>query len=102
VILGTHNRSGNPVKITVSDSYSHRKVEFKMEPEQERSEFWALEKSYGWYDFRIATSADSSFRHRLAGHLETGRDSITDPALGTVHSLEETSLNQKATSSVEV
>ena len=102
VILGTHNRSGNPVKITVSDSYSHKKVEFKLEGEQERSEFWALEKSYGWYDFRIATSSDSSFQHRLAGHLETGRDSITDPALGTVHPSQEASLNQRETSSVEV
>jgi phospholipase C len=102
VILGTHNRSGNPVEITVSDSYSHKKIEFKLEGQQERSEFWALEKSDGWYDFRIATSSDSSVQHRLAGHLETGRDSITDPALGTVHPLEETSLNQRATSSAEV
>jgi phospholipase C len=102
VILGTHNRSGIPAKVSVLDNYSHQKIEFRLEAEQERSEFWALERSYGWYDFRIATSSDSSFQHRLAGHLETGRDSMSDPAIGTVHPPQEASLDQRATSPVEV
>jgi phospholipase C len=102
VILGTHNRSGIPVKVTVSDSYSHKKIEFRLETEQERSEFWVLEKSYGWYDFRIDANSDPSFQHRLSGHRETARDSMSDPALGTVHPSPEASLDQKARSSVEV
>jgi phospholipase C len=102
VILGTHNRSGIPAKVSVLDNYSHQKIEFRLEAEQERSEFWALERSYGWYDFRIATSSDSSFQHRLAGHLETGRDSMSDPAIGPVHPPQEASLDQRATSPVEV
>ena len=46
----------------------------------------------------IRTRSDSSFENRLAGHLETGRDSMSDPAIGTVHPKVETNLNQMATS----
>jgi phospholipase C len=57
-----------------------------------------LERSYGWYDFRITTGSDSSFQHRLAGHLETGRDSMSDPAIGTVQPLAQARHNQTVTS----
>ncbi len=43
------------------------------------------------------TGSDSLFRHRLAGHLETGCDSMSDPAIGTVHQPEQADLNQMAT-----
>jgi len=43
---------------------------------------WSLEKTFGWYDLSIEVEADSSFKQRLAGHVETGKDSVTDPAIG--------------------
>ena len=36
----------------------------------------------GWYDVTITSSADSRFIRRLAGHVESGRPSTSDPALG--------------------
>ena len=43
---------------------------------------WMLGETGGWYDL-IVTSPDApSFRRRLAGRLETGRHSTTDPARG--------------------
>ena len=66
------------------------------------SEFWPLDRSHGWYDFRITTPSDSSFQHRLAGHLETGRDSMSDPAIGTVHPQAQASLEPTAGSSVKI
>jgi phospholipase C len=80
------------------DDYTHKRIEFTLEADQERSEFWSLERSYGWYDFRITTGSDSSFQHRLAGHLETGHDSMSDPAIGKVHPQEQASLDRMATS----
>ncbi len=41
-----------------------------------------LRQAYGWYDLTITVDSDSSFERRLAGHVETGRSSMTDPALG--------------------
>jgi phospholipase C len=39
--------------------------------------------NYGaWYDFTIKTESDPDFQRRLAGHLETGFDSMSDPAIG--------------------
>jgi len=41
-----------------------------------------LHKSFGWYDFTVQVGSDASFERQLAGHVETGRDSMTDPAIG--------------------
>ncbi|WP_277184369.1 phosphocholine-specific phospholipase C [Caballeronia sp. BR00000012568055] len=41
-----------------------------------------LRSAYGWYDIEVKVSTDSSFVRRLAGRVETGRDGLSDPALG--------------------
>lgn len=43
-----------------------------------------LEKSHGWYDFSIGITGFEHFGRRYAGHVETGRDSFSDPAMGKV------------------
>ena len=42
------------------------------------------EQFYGWYDFVIEVGSDTSFQRRISGHIETGEDSMTDPAIGIV------------------
>ena len=42
-----------------------------------------LERSHGWYDLAVATDDDHLFLRRLAGHVETGRPSTSDPAIAT-------------------
>ena len=41
-----------------------------------------VSSSFGWYDLSVVTDADPGFLRRLAGHLENGRDSVSDPAFG--------------------
>jgi len=41
-----------------------------------------LHKTFGWYDFTVTVESDASFRRQLAGHVEAGKDSMTDPAIG--------------------
>ncbi len=36
----------------------------------------------GWHDFTVAVVGNSSFEMRLAGRIETGRESISDPQIG--------------------
>lgn len=43
-----------------------------------------LEKSKGWYDFKIQIKAQTNFMKHYAGHIETGEESITDPFMGGV------------------
>ncbi|PCE27619.1 phospholipase C, phosphocholine-specific [Paraburkholderia acidicola] len=42
-----------------------------------------LRKVYGWYDLTVTVDTDQSFVRRLGGHVETGRSSKSDPALGS-------------------
>ena len=41
----------------------------------------ALSGSFGWYDFSVTCDVDPQWLRRVAGHVETGRDSRTDPML---------------------
>lgn len=43
---------------------------------------WALGDSGNWYDFTVRCSAAPAFVRRFAGRVETGRDSVSDPAMG--------------------
>jgi len=45
---------------------------------------WSLEDSHGWYDLALTLDQSPKFLRRLAGRVETGRPSISDPAIATV------------------
>ena len=45
-----------------------------------KTQHWDLDDARQWYDFEVTSSNDSSFYRRFAGRLETGLDSVTDPA----------------------
>lgn len=42
---------------------------------------WKLDDTSGWYDLIVTSPTAPSFQRRLAGRLETGSHSITDPAI---------------------
>jgi phospholipase C len=41
-----------------------------------------LRGSHGWHDLRIRMEEAPRFEKRYAGRIETGRESMTDPAIG--------------------
>ncbi|HEU6455902.1 MAG TPA: phospholipase domain-containing protein, partial [Roseateles sp.] len=43
---------------------------------------WDLAASGAWYDFTVSCDTDTSFVRRFAGRVETGRHSVSDPAMG--------------------
>ena len=43
---------------------------------------WAIASNGYWYDLSITSSSDANFLRRLAGHMETGAASVSDPAIG--------------------
>ena len=53
-------------------------------PQREWRRRWPLGASGNWYDFTLTAPALPGFTRRFAGRLETGRDSISDPAMGGV------------------
>jgi phospholipase C len=43
---------------------------------------WSLDATGNWYDFVVTCDADTAFYRRFAGRVETGRHSVSDPAMG--------------------
>ena len=76
--VGTHNATVN-----VLDAYSGNRVTRLLQPHEKMFEAgWPLHEYFGWYDLVVTVAQDATFECRLAGHVETGRDSFSDPALG--------------------
>ncbi len=42
---------------------------------------WPVEKTGGWYDLKVTCAEDPAFSRRYAGRVETGKPSISDPAM---------------------
>jgi phospholipase C len=42
-----------------------------------------LVPSFGWYDLRIRVAGAAHYEQRYAGKVETGRESFTDPSMGS-------------------
>lgn len=38
---------------------------------------------HGWYDLTVVSDHDAAYARRLAGHLENGRPSTSEPAIAT-------------------
>jgi phospholipase C len=65
-----------------SNAYDHAgKPSFDIAPGKSREQHWNLAGSGNWYDFSVR-SADG-YHHRFAGRVETGRHSISDPAMAS-------------------
>jgi phospholipase C len=41
---------------------------------------WSVKDSAGWYDLAVTAAGSATFLRRLAGRVETGRPSTSDPA----------------------
>lgn len=71
-------------QLRVTNAYSGKTTTHTLKPREVLSLTDRLDRSFGWYDFTIESESAPGFRRRLAGHVETGRDSHTDPAIGSV------------------
>jgi phospholipase C len=58
--------------------------ELRLNGKSTQSLYWNLGSTGSWYDFVVTCADDESFQRRLAGRMETGRASVTDPAMGLI------------------
>ncbi|MEJ2792594.1 phospholipase C, phosphocholine-specific [Iodobacter sp. LRB] len=71
-------------QLTISDNaYGIASVSYSLAPGQTRKVECKLKASFGWYDFSIRSDSDAQYLRRVAGHVETGSASRTDPIIGT-------------------
>jgi phospholipase C len=72
----------SPVVVNVLDAYTADFVEQVLQPGESFENELSLKQFYGWYDLVVTVAEESTFNYRLAGHVETGKDSFSDPAPG--------------------
>ncbi len=87
VTLVITNQQSNPGTLHILDHYTGGTFKRTLGPKEHVEKHWPSLRHSGWYDLTVQVAEDPSFEYRLAGHVETGKNSVSDPAIG--------SLNQK-------
>lgn len=82
LVLDLHNRGRFSVRAHILDAYSRHTDRKTLAPGETHRVNLPLSALFGWYDITVTVEEDAAFRWQLAGHVETGRDSVTDPAIG--------------------
>lgn len=81
LVVGVRNRSRRDVALLVEDqSYGNRPRRRSIKAGSSATFQVDASESQGWYDVVVRTADDSPFRQRLAGRIETGAWSTSDPA----------------------
>jgi phospholipase C len=76
------NTGKKAADVIVFDAYTGDEFVQYLAPNQDMDRDWSLHDFHGWYDLIVRVTGDTAYECRLAGHVETGRDSMTDPAIG--------------------
>ena len=79
------NQGPATAKLSVVDNaYGALTRHFTIPPQAAAEATWRLADSHQWYDLTVSDGSDGTFVRRLAGHVETGRPSFSDPAATSV------------------
>jgi len=76
------NLAVKDAEVSVLDAYTGQLRTRTLDPHETFEDELSLDDFHGWYDLIVTVEGDPTFKYRLAGHVETGRDSYSDPALG--------------------
>ncbi len=80
--LAIKNHREREIELTILDVYTNQTINRVVEEGDDFEEYFSLRSTSGWYDLVIQSPSDPTFKQHIAGHVENGRDSISDPALG--------------------
>jgi phospholipase C len=82
IALVIRNSSSSAEKVSILDAYSGKTETHMVPPHGTATYVSPLQKSFGWYDLIVRADSDANFQRQLAGHIESGKPSMTDPAIG--------------------
>jgi phospholipase C len=54
----------------------------ELKPGQSVRRAWSFASAGGWYDLTVRIEGEAGYLRRLAGRLENGKDSFSDPLMG--------------------
>jgi phospholipase C len=70
------------VQVTANAYFDTGPWQATIAPGQRWMQSFPLAASGRWYDFTLSAPALPAYTRRFAGRLETGRNSVSDPAMG--------------------
>ena len=77
------NNYNQPADLEINDNaYDAVKRTVQLNARIEKTIICYLDKSYNWYDFSIKQTGNKGFEKRYCGHVETGKESKSDPLMG--------------------
>jgi phospholipase C len=83
ITLEITNRASTFSQVRIVNGYNHESIEHGLHPGEKLTRNWFLWESGGWYDLTVGVASAPGFQQQLAGHVETGFDSVSDPAIGS-------------------
>jgi phospholipase C len=82
IALTIANLAEDRATVVIVDRYTGRRTERKIDAGETERRHWSLDRMNGWYDLVITVDGDARFERRVAGHVETGKGSTSDPGMG--------------------
>jgi phospholipase C len=82
ITLSGSNRGSHTVTVRLTNGYTGEVFNADVKAGEDGEHTFGLHHSHGWYDFTVEVEQDATFRYQIAGHLETGEESRTDPKIG--------------------
>jgi phospholipase C len=80
--IAVRNIGARAVSVRTTNAYAADKTRtLRLAPGAEAIDSWRIAGASHWYDISVVVAEDMRFLRRLAGHIETGRPSRSDPAL---------------------
>jgi phospholipase C len=80
--LAITNTSSAAVRLTLTSAYDGQQSHVTARPGSTVTVTAPSAFGSGWYDVSVTSDTDPRYVRRLAGHVETGRPSVSDPSLG--------------------
>ena len=85
VRLALVNHGPRTVELTVKDGYGkQRNATYRLRPGARAEHIAQTGHSDQWYEVSVTSDLDGSFLRLLAGHVETGKATLSDPKIATV------------------
>ncbi|MBN6152830.1 phospholipase C, phosphocholine-specific [Xanthomonas sp. AmX2] len=83
LLLTLRNGGTQPCSLRIRDGYRGVDRQQALAAGESAVLRYPLQDHHHWYDLTLSSDAAPRWRRRLAGHIETGRPSMSDPAIGT-------------------
>ena len=82
ILLKIANGGGGQAQVSMLNAYTSKVYSQVLNSGWSFGEILSQNQYHGWYDVIITVAEDPTFQYRFAGHVETGKPSFSDPAMG--------------------